>query len=70
MEVAMSAVPSEYHSVTPYPIVNDAAAAIEFHTKAFGAEEFHRLDGPGGVIVLAEVRIGDSPVMPSGEWPQ
>ena len=32
-----------YHSVTPYLIVDDAAAAIEFYKKAFGATEHMRM---------------------------
>ena len=32
-------IPAGYHSVTPYIICSDAAAAIEFYKKAFGAVE-------------------------------
>lgn len=63
-------VPAGYHTVTPYLIVSDPAAAIEFYKKAFGATEFHRLNGPGGSIAHAELRIGDSPIMLAGEVPQ
>lgn len=63
-------VPDGYHSVTPYLIVTDPAGAIDFYGRAFGATETMRLTMPGGGIAHAEVRIGDSPVMLAGEWPE
>jgi PhnB protein len=64
-ECAMSAKspPAGYHTVTPSLIVRDAAQAIEFYKRAFGAEEVTRMPGPGGSIMHAEIRIGDSVVM-------
>jgi PhnB protein len=32
-------IPEGYHTATPYLIVKDAARAIEFYKKAFGATE-------------------------------
>ena len=55
--------PAGYHSVTPSIIVPDAAQAIDFYTRAFGAEEVSRVPGPDGSIMHAEIRIGDSIVM-------
>jgi uncharacterized glyoxalase superfamily protein PhnB len=55
--------PTGYHSVTPSIVVRDAARAIEFYQRAFGAEEVSRMAGPGGTIMHAEIRIGDSIVM-------
>lgn len=49
--------------IAPYLTVHDAAAAIDFYTKAFGATEVLRLDGPGGQIAHAEIEIGGQPVM-------
>ena len=57
-----------YHSVTPYLTVNDAAAAIEFYTKAFGATEVMRLP-MGDKIGHADIMIGDSHVMLADEFP-
>jgi PhnB protein len=62
-------IPAGYHSVTPYLILADAAGAIDFYKKAFGATEVLRLEGPGGMITHAEVKIGDSVVMMSNEHP-
>ena len=63
-------IPTGYHSVTPYLIVNNAAAAIDFYKKAFNAVEIMRFPGPGGRIMHAEVKIGDSPVMLADEMPE
>ena len=62
--------PAGYHSVTPAIIVRDAAQAIEFYRRAFGAEELSRMAGPDGAIVHAEIRIGDSVIMLGEENPQ
>src|SRR5215471_19310409 len=63
-------VPEGYHTATPYLIVNDAAAAIEFYKNAFGATELERILGPEGRIGHAEIKIGDSPFMMTEENPQ
>ncbi len=62
--------PEGYHSVTPYLTVDGAAKAIEFYAEAFGATEVLRMElGDSGRIAHAEIRIGDSHVMLSEEWP-
>jgi PhnB protein len=66
--MSVNPIPSGYHSVTPYLIVDDAAAAIAFYREAFGATEVLRLP-MGDKIGHAEVKIGDSHVMLSDEWP-
>jgi len=67
---AVSYIPDGYHTVTPHLAVRNAAKALEFYGKAFGAEELFRMPGPGGVIMHAEVRIGDSSIMLGEEDPQ
>lgn len=62
-------IPEGYEGVTPYLIVKNAAAALDFYRKAFGAEELMRMEAPGGKIGHAEIRIGGRPVMLSDEWP-
>lgn len=62
-------VPEGFERATPYICVNDAAAAIEFYKKAFGATETMRLAEPGGRIGHAEVKIGGAPIMLSDEYP-
>jgi PhnB protein len=63
----VKAIPEGYHSVTPYLIVDGAAAAIDFYKKAFGAVELMRMPAPGGRIGHAEIKIGDSHVMLADE---
>jgi PhnB protein len=58
-----------YHTATPYLTVKNAAAAIEFYKHAFGAEEIRRLVATDGKMMHAEIRIGDSIVMLSDEFP-
>jgi PhnB protein len=63
-------VPDGYHSVQPYLIFKDAAAAIAFYVEAFGATEKFRMASPGGGIAHAEILIGDSTIMLADEAPQ
>jgi PhnB protein len=68
--MAVKPIPDSYHSVTPYLIVHDAAAALDFYKKALGAVELMRMPAPNGRIGHAEIRIGDSPVMLADEHPE
>lgn len=58
------------HEVFPYLCVSDAAAAIEFYQKAFGASEIFRLTEPGGRIGHAELDFGGTVLMLSDEYPE
>jgi uncharacterized glyoxalase superfamily protein PhnB len=62
-------IPPGFHTVTPHLIVKDAAKAIDFYRRAFGAEELSRMPGPNGEIMHAQMRIGDSPIMLADEFP-
>ncbi len=68
--MAVKPIPEGYHTVTPYLTVDDAAKAIEYYKKVFGAKERVRMDAPGGKIGHAELEIGDSLVMLSDPFPQ
>jgi PhnB protein len=63
-------IPEGYNSVTPYLVVDDAAKAIEFYKKAFGAEEKFRMPMGEKRIGHAEIKIGDSFVMLADEFPE
>ncbi len=67
--MAVKPIPQGYRSVTPYLTVNDAARALDFYKKAFGAEVVVRMEMPGGKIGHAEMKIGDSMVMLADEMP-
>src|ERR1700712_2477801 len=56
-------------AVSPYLIVDDAAAAIDFYVEAFGAEELGRVPGPDGKLVNAALRINGSVVMLNDDFP-
>jgi PhnB protein len=62
-------VPDGYRTVTPYLVQKDTRRALEFYRKAFGAETHTTMPGPGGKMMHAEVKIGDSMVFMSDEWP-
>ena len=64
--------PPGHHTVTPSCVVHSAAKVIDFVQSAFGGELVERYDGPGGAVMHAELRLGDSIVMigepmPGGE---
>ncbi len=62
--------PQEIQTATAYLIVKDAAAAIDFYKKVFGAKEITRLNRPDGGIGHAEIRIGNTSIALSDEFPQ
>jgi PhnB protein len=64
------AIPEGYHSLTPYLTINGANEAIEFYKKAFKATEVMRMSGPGGRCMHAELKIGNSHLMLSDEFPE
>jgi PhnB protein len=70
----VGAIPKGYHSLTPFLCVRDAASALKFHKKVFGAIELERHDemgahakAPARKISLAHIKIDDSPMMISDE---
>ncbi|CAL9332764.1 VOC family protein [Streptomyces werraensis] len=61
---AEAAIPARYrYAVVPHIMVDDAAAAIDFYRRAFGAREDFRLEAPGGGVLHAEITIGRSVLM-------
>jgi PhnB protein len=60
MAKAKSPIPQGLHTVTPHLILDDAASAIDWYKRGFGAEEVSRSAGPDGKIMHAELKIGDS----------
>jgi PhnB protein len=61
-------IPDGFHAATPYLCCKDAARAIDFYKKAFGATEVMRLAEPSGRIGHAEVKIGGAIIMLSDEY--
>ena len=69
MSANVRPIPEGYHSISPALTCKDAARAIEFYKQAFGATEMNRMDGPGGSVGHAELRIGNSVIFVSDEFP-
>ncbi|WP_030295361.1 VOC family protein [Streptomyces katrae] len=61
---AVQIVPERYRTaVVAHVMVSDAAAALSFYGRAFGAVEDFRLDHPEGGVMHAEIRIGGAVLM-------
>jgi PhnB protein len=69
MAKATNPVPQGYHTLTPSITCRDAAKAIDFYKKAFGAEELVRMPSPDGKVSHAELKIGDSMIFVNDEFP-
>ena len=70
--MAVQPIPKGYHSVNAVLIVPDGAGrkAIEFYKSVFGATESVFMADTEGRLMHAEIKIGDSIVMLSDEFPQ
>jgi PhnB protein len=61
----------DFHTITPHLVVRDAAKAINFYTRAFGAAELYRNLGPDGKSIMhAELMLGDSRFLLHDEFPE
>lgn len=58
------------HELFAYLCVRDAAAAIAFYTRAFGARETFRLTDPKGRVGHAELELGNQTLMLTDEFPE
>lgn len=66
--MSVKPIPEGYHSLTAHLTIKGADRAIDFYKKAFGAEELSRSVGPGGKIMHAAIKIGDSMMVVSDEF--
>ena len=57
-------------ALSPHLVVDDAAAAIDFYVKAFGAVELGRLPGPGDKLIHAALRINGFTVLLNDDFPE
>jgi PhnB protein len=64
------AVPEGTHTLTAHLIIRNAAQAIEFYKKAFGAEVNGVHSMPNGKVMHASLKIGDSELMLADEFPE
>jgi len=56
--------------ITAHIVVNGADAAATFYTRAFGAEELERIPTPDGRLMSVQLRVGDSVLHVSDEFPE
>jgi len=62
-------IPKGYEGPIPFLAVDDAARAIDFYARAFGARERLRMNTPGGEVAHAEIEIGGRIVMLADRLP-
>jgi PhnB protein len=70
MPSSVKPIPDGHRTVAPYLAIKNAAGALEFYKKAFGAIEAYKLIIPDGRVGHAEIRLGDSLIMLSDEFPE
>jgi uncharacterized glyoxalase superfamily protein PhnB len=63
-------VPEGLHTITPHLVIHGATAAIEFYKKAFGATALVCMPGPGGKVMHAELKIGNSILFLADDYPE
>lgn len=56
-------------TLSPHLVVDDAAAAVDFYVKAFGATELGRVPHPDGRLVHAALSLNGSTVMLNDDFP-
>lgn len=59
----VSFIPAGTPILSPYFMMRDCAAGLEWYKEIFGAVEVMRMGGPDGKIGHAELRIGDALLM-------
>jgi len=70
MSTSVNPIPPGFHSLTLHLNVEGAAAYIQFLQNAFDAVEISRSPGPGGKLMHALLKIGDSLLMLNDDFSQ
>lgn len=68
--MTVQAIPENYPRLSPYLSVKNAAQAIEFYVRAFGAKERFRIAAPDGKVGHAELDIDGALIMLADEHRQ
>ncbi|MBX9654822.1 VOC family protein [bacterium] len=63
-------IPPGHENLIPHLVCDGAAKAIDFYTKAFGAEEIHRMPGPDGRLMHAAMKLGNSIFFLNDDFPE
>jgi len=67
--MSVKSIPQGFHTLTPSIVCKNASRAIEFYKEVFHAKEKERMTAPGGLVMHAELLIGDSVLMLCDEMP-
>lgn len=65
-------IPDGFTTITPYLLLDDVPAFLDFVTQAFDATTLERMQGPDGTVMHAQAQIGTSRLMMGsarGDWP-
>src|SRR5262245_24210368 len=68
--MSVKPIPDGYLGATPCLCCRDAASALEFYKKAFGASVVMCMSAPDGRVGHAEIRIGSAVIMIGDEYPE
>jgi uncharacterized glyoxalase superfamily protein PhnB len=63
-------IPEGFQTLTPHIICRDAAKAMDWYIKAFGAVDLGRHAGPDGKLMHGLMKIGSSMLMLADEFPE
>ncbi len=66
---AVTPIPPGMRTITPHPVIDGAARALEFYKRAFGAKELDKSPLPGGKLMHTTIKVGDSLIMMADEFP-
>jgi PhnB protein len=70
MAKSKNPIPEGFRTLTPHLTVKGAANYMDFLKRAFGAIEVSRAPGPGGKLMHAVARVGDSVLMFNDDFPE
>lgn len=56
--MSVQPIPQGYTSLTPFLVIDGAAAAIDFYVEVFGAQVIEKMDASDGTVAHAELDFG------------
>lgn len=68
--MSVKKIPEGYRNVTPYLSFDNAAEALDYYEKVFGAKVRMKMPRPDGKIAHAEIELGDSLIMLADACPE
>ncbi|MHA7662537.1 VOC family protein [Mycolicibacterium sp. HS_4_1] len=67
--MSVQPIPQGYTSLTPFLVIDGAAAAIDFYVEVFGARLIEKMDASDGTVAHAELDFGTGRLQLSGPNP-